>query len=31
MILASEGIFVLRFPDHLISQRFRQLAAALME
>jgi MinD-like ATPase involved in chromosome partitioning or flagellar assembly len=30
MILASEGIFVLRFPDHLISQRFRQLAAALM-
>jgi MinD-like ATPase involved in chromosome partitioning or flagellar assembly len=31
MILASEGIFVLRFPDHLISRRFRQLAAALME
>jgi MinD-like ATPase involved in chromosome partitioning or flagellar assembly len=31
MILASEGIFVLRFPDHIISQRFRQLAAALME
>lgn len=31
MILASEGIFVLRFPDHLISQRFRQLAVALME
>ncbi len=31
MILASEGIFVLRFPDHIISQRFRQLAATLME
>jgi septum site-determining protein MinD len=31
MILASEGIFVLRFPDHIISQRFRQLADALME
>ncbi len=31
MILASEGIFVLRFPDHIISRRFRQLAAALME
>jgi MinD-like ATPase involved in chromosome partitioning or flagellar assembly len=31
MILASEGIFVLRFPDHIISQRFRQLATALME
>jgi MinD-like ATPase involved in chromosome partitioning or flagellar assembly len=31
MILASEGIFVLHFPDHLISRRFRQLAAALME
>jgi MinD-like ATPase involved in chromosome partitioning or flagellar assembly len=30
MILASEGIFVLRFPDHMISERFRQLAAALM-
>lgn len=30
MILASEGIFVLRYPDHVISERFRQLAAALM-
>jgi septum site-determining protein MinD len=31
MILASEGIFVLRYPDHIISQRFRQLADALMK
>jgi septum site-determining protein MinD len=31
MILASEGIFVLRYPDHIISQRFRELADALME
>jgi septum site-determining protein MinD len=31
MILASEGIFVLHYPDHIISQRLRQLAAALME
>jgi septum site-determining protein MinD len=31
MILASEGIFVLRFPDHPISERFRQLASALVE
>ncbi len=30
MVLASEGIFVLRYPNHLISDRFRQLAAALM-
>jgi MinD-like ATPase involved in chromosome partitioning or flagellar assembly len=30
MILASEGIFVLRYPDHVISERFRQLAAVLV-
>lgn len=30
MTLASEGVFVLRFPDHPVSERFRQLAAALM-
>jgi MinD-like ATPase involved in chromosome partitioning or flagellar assembly len=30
MVLASEGIFVLRYPNHPISEKFRQLAAALM-
>ena len=31
MTLASEGIFVQRYPDHPITQRFRQLATALIE
>jgi MinD-like ATPase involved in chromosome partitioning or flagellar assembly len=30
LLLASEGIFVLRYPDHPITAKFRQLAAALM-
>jgi MinD-like ATPase involved in chromosome partitioning or flagellar assembly len=30
LLLASEGIFVLRHPDHPITAKFRQLAAALM-
>ncbi len=30
MTLASEGVFVLRYPDHPVSEKFRQLAAALM-
>lgn len=29
MTLASEGIFVLRYPHHPISEKFKQLAAAL--
>jgi septum site-determining protein MinD len=31
MTLASEGIFVLRYPDHPITRKFEQLAATLME
>ncbi len=31
MTLASEGIFVLRYPDHSITQKFKVLTAALME
>ncbi len=31
MMLASEGIFVLRYPDHPITQKFKDLTAALME
>ncbi|MBI5959887.1 MAG: MinD/ParA family protein [Chloroflexi bacterium] len=30
MILASEGIFVLRYPLHPITEKFKQLAAALI-
>jgi septum site-determining protein MinD len=31
MTLASEGIFVLRYPDHPVTRRFEQLATTLME
>lgn len=31
MMLASDGIFVLRYPDHPITQKFKVLTAALME
>ena len=30
MQLASEGIFVARFPDHEVSGLFRQVAATLV-
>ncbi len=30
MLLASEGIFVLRYPDHPITEKFKVLADALM-
>jgi hypothetical protein len=30
MNLASEGIFVLRYPDHPITALYRQVAAKLM-
>jgi len=30
MTLASDGMFVLRFPDHPITRKFEQLAATLM-
>jgi MinD-like ATPase involved in chromosome partitioning or flagellar assembly len=31
MTLASDGIFVLRYPDHPITQQFKNLTVALME
>lgn len=31
MVLASEAIFVLRYPDHPITEQFKLLAQALME
>jgi MinD-like ATPase involved in chromosome partitioning or flagellar assembly len=31
MNLASEGVFVLKYPDHPITEKFRQLAAILIE
>jgi septum site-determining protein MinD len=31
MTLASEGIFVLRYPDHPVTRKFEQLATTLME
>jgi MinD-like ATPase involved in chromosome partitioning or flagellar assembly len=30
MALASSGIFVLRYPNHLITKEFRQLATTVM-